>query len=223
MLRFEDVAWAPSANDEAVLSGLSFELKSAEWWGLTGSSGGGKTTLLSLAAGLLKPDSGTITLFGEELSRKTDDELSQMRLGRLGLIFQHYHLDDTRTSLENILLPGYFFSTPWFELKEKARSLGVRLGLDEHLNKPVSVLSGGQRQRVAVARALLGDPELILADEPTGALDGPTADLVLDLLDEQCQRGAAVLTVTHDEALLKRCGHCRELSGGRLHAVEARI
>ncbi len=220
MLRFEDVSWAPAASDECVLQGLSFQLEAGEWLALTGSSGGGKTTLLSLAAGLLKADGGQIELFGQNLSSLTDDQLSQLRLGRVGMVFQHYHLDDTRTTLENILLPGYFLDKPWFELKEKASVLAGKLGLKEHLDKQVSVLSGGQRQRVAVARALLCSPEMILADEPTGALDGPTADLVLGLLAEQREQGVALLTVTHDDALLKCCTRSQELKAGRLQAVE---
>jgi putative ABC transport system ATP-binding protein len=152
-----------------VLEEVSLELSAGQWLTVTGPSGGGKTTLLSLAAGLL-----------------------------------------------NILLPGYFCKTPWLELRDRCEELAGHLQLTDHLDKKVSVLSGGQRQRVAVARALLLRPRLILADEPTGALDRPTAQLVLDLLDAENRKGAALLTVTHDPALLERSAGSLDLHAGRL-------
>ena len=135
---------------------------------------------------------------------------------RIGLVFQNYHLDDSRSALENILLPGYFAQSNWHELTTRARGLGERLGLAEHLHKPASVLSGGQRQRVAVCRALLHSPQLILADEPTGALDQESADLVLKVLAEQVADGAALVTVTHDSAVLSHADLCLTFHDGRL-------
>lgn len=220
LLQFQQVSWTPPSGREPVLNELDLQLESSEWLAITGSSGGGKTTLLSLAAGLLHPDAGSVTLFGTNLGAQTDDQLSQLRLGRVGLVFQNYHLDDTRSAGENILLPGYFLPNTWFELKQRCQALAKHLGLEGQLEKPVSVLSGGQRQRVAVARALLSQPELILADEPTGALDGPTADLVLQLFATEQERGAGLITVTHNRALLERCGRAIELSEGRLEKAE---
>lgn len=219
-LSLRGVGWQPPQTSRsgsvAVLEGVNLEVAKGEWLAITGPSGGGKTTLLSLAAGLLKPGQGQVTLLGHDLSSIADADLARLRAGSLGMIFQNYHLDDSRSTEGNILLPGYFCQRPWFDLKTRCAELAGRLQLTEHLAQPVSVLSGGQRQRVAVARALLLKPELILADEPTGALDRPTANLVLDLLDSENEAGATLLTITHDPVLLERADRSVELQSGLL-------
>lgn len=221
VLALRGVGWHPPAISrsaaQAVLDGVDLELRQGEWLAVTGPSGGGKTTLLSLAAGLLKPSRGQVYLFGKALTELSESELATLRAGQIGMIFQSYHLDDTRSAGENILLPGYFCKEPWLVLRERCRELAARLNLTEQLEKPVSVLSGGQRQRVAVARALLLKPRLILADEPTGALDQPTAKLVLDLFDSENQAGAALLTITHDPVLLERADRSLNLHLGRVN------
>ena len=220
VLELSAVGWTPKSTgrEEAspILSDVDFRVEAGEWVVLTGPSGSGKTTLLSLAAGLLKPSQGSVELLGENLARISDDRLAELRAGSLGLIFQGFHLDDSRTTGDNILLPAYFSNRPWFELRERAGELATQLGLGDHLHKDVSVLSGGQRQRVAVARSLLLKPKFILADEPTGALDRPTANLVLDLLEKEKERGTALLTVTHDTALQERADRIFSLRDGRL-------
>lgn len=228
VLALHSVAWLPPSaakgGTHPVLEGVDLQLAAGEWLAITGPSGGGKTTLLSLAAGLLRPSRGEVELFGRALAQLSETELAGMRAGALGMIFQGYHLDDTRSTGDNILLPGYFCDLPWFDLKTRCAQLAEKLDLTEHLEKPVSVLSGGQRQRVAVARALLLRPKLILADEPTGALDRPTAQLVLDLFDIENQAGASLLTITHDPVLLERADRSVQLESGRLQpapAVEA--
>lgn len=182
----------------------------------TGPSGVGKTTLLSLVAGLLKPLNGTILLLGKDITKLSDEEVSALRLGPVGLMFQSFHLDDSRTTLDNILLPGYFSKHTWHELTQRARMLGARLGLDKKLDGPVSVLSGGQRQRVALARALLLSPQLLLADEPTGALDQETTEVVLDLLSDEVKSGMSILSVTHDQHVLERADEVYQLSDSGL-------
>lgn len=220
MVALKGVSWAPPAQarsgPEPVLDEVNLELADGEWLAVTGPSGGGKTTLLSLAAGLLTPTSGTVSLFGRALGELSPAELAALRAERLGMIFQNYHLDDSRSCQENILLPGYFGQKSWHELKTRCAQLAAHLELTEHLDKPVSVLSGGQRQRVAVARALLVRPQLILADEPTGALDRPTAELVLELLASENRDGASLLTITHDPAVLNRAARSVHLQHGRL-------
>ena len=207
------------AGDPPILKDLSLEVVSGRWIAITGPSGSGKTTLLSICAGLLRPTEGQVSLFGEKLSGLTDPEISRLRGSRIGLVFQNYHLDDSRSALENILLPSYFGQSNWHEMTGRARKLGERLGLSDHLDKPASVLSGGQRQRVAVCRALLHSPQLILADEPTGALDQETADLVLQVLAEQVSDGASLLTVTHDSAVLSHADLCLAFDNGQLREV----
>ena len=220
VLALSAVTWHPPSPLRTgalpILDGVDLELAEGEWVAVSGPSGGGKTTLLSLAAGLLLPSSGQVSLFGRSLVQLTQLELAALRAGSIGMIFQNYHLDDTRSAVDNILLPGYFCKVPWFDLRKRCAELAERLRLTDHLEKPVSVLSGGQRQRVAVARALLLKPRLILADEPTGALDRPTAGLVLDLLDSENQGGASLLTITHDSVLLDRADRSVELQDGRL-------
>jgi putative ABC transport system ATP-binding protein len=220
VLSLRGVGWQTPGKARAVvqtvLEEIDLELAEGEWLAVTGPSGGGKTTLLSLAAGLLEPTAGQVALLDKPLPELEQAELGAMRSGSVGMIFQGYHLDDSRSARENILLPGYFSKRPWFELKSRCQELAGILRLSDHLDKPVSVLSGGQRQRVAVARALLMKPRLVLADEPTGALDRPTARLVLDLLDAENQAGAALLTITHDPVLLERANRVVELNEGRL-------
>ncbi len=222
-LELRELVWAPpdgSRRQEPdaphLLQGVDLELLPGCWAAITGESGGGKTSLLSLAAGLLEPHSGTVTIFGQNLGALGDDEVSRLRRDRVGLLFQQYQLDEAQSAQENVLLPGYFSNAPWFELRTRSEELSARLGLTPHLKKPASVLSGGQRQRVALARALLLKPGLLLADEPTGALDATTADSVLSLFCELRDEGLAVVTVTHDPKILELCDLHLELRGGKL-------
>ena len=183
---------------------------------ITGPSGCGKTTLLSMAAGLLKVDSGQITLFGQSLDELGEAEVASLR-SQVGLVFQNYHLDDTRSTEENILLAGFFSEKPWSELRQRAESLAASLDLTDCLPKKVSVLSGGQKQRVAIARALVNSPALLLADEPTGALDRRNAQAVLDLFEaERSERKMSILAVTHDEAVQVRASQVLRIANGSL-------
>lgn len=222
-LRFCDLTWGiPGYLSDGVpplFQGLDLQLEPGKWTALTGPSGTGKTTILSIAAGLLRPVAGRVELFGVDLGSLDDKALAGLRANRLGLIFQNYHLDDCRTARENVLLAGFFCERGWHELEKRASELLTRLGLGSFGQKPVSVLSGGQRQRVAVARALLNEPDLILADEPTGALDQETAELVLEVLSEAVGRGAALFTVTHSSTLLKRADKAYSFLDGRLEVA----
>lgn len=215
-LELSGVGWTPPGAPSAVLDQIDLRLEAGQWLAITGASGGGKTTLLSIAAGLLRPSTGSVCLFGQPLAREGRYRGAELRAGKVGLIFQNYQLDDSRSCVDNILLPGYFSSQAWYELRQRAAALAERLGLTAHLHKPVSVLSGGQRQRVAVARALLLRPRLVLADEPTGALDQVHAELVLELLQTELGEEAAFLAVTHDSEVLERSQRRLELVEGRL-------
>lgn len=208
------------AGDPPLLRGLDLQVKPAEWVALTGPSGVGKTTLLSLSAGLLKPVRGEVTLFGHSVTTTPDAQISRLRSRRVGLIFQGYQLDDGRSVLDNILLPAYFSDGAWSRWRERARHLAEQLEISELLDKVVSVLSGGQRQRVAVARAVVSSPDLILADEPTGALDRNNADLVLGLLSAEASRGVGIVTVSHDGAVIERADRVLTFHEGRLSEVE---
>lgn len=222
-LSVDAISWGPAsaikAGDPPLLKSLSLRVPSGSWVALTGPSGVGKTTFLSLCAGLLRPLEGEISLLGKPLSTMVDSEQSLLRSAELGLIFQNYQLDDSRTTLDNILLPAYFSQSVWKDLRDRALSLATQMGLGDHTDKPASVLSGGQRQRVAVARALLNQPSLILADEPTGALDKETAQKVLDVLAEQVTSGTSLLVVTHDPQVLERAELVYRFHSGKLELV----
>jgi putative ABC transport system ATP-binding protein len=219
-LEIKELSWgipgALEAGEPPIIEGLNLRVEPGSWVTLTGPSGVGKTTMLSLCAGLLRPDSGEVRLFEHSLRDLSDSQISELRATKLGLIFQNYHLDDSRTTLENILLPGYFGKLNWRRLTETAVELAEQLGLTEQLSKSVSVLSGGQRQRVALARALIVSPELVLADEPTGALDDETAQIVLNILSQRVNGGMSVLSVTHDRLVLDRSDVQYRLVGGAL-------
>lgn len=207
VLQVEQLTWGPSSSlrdgDAPLIDSVGLQVSAGSWVALTGPSGVGKTTFLNLCAGLLKPLSGRVCLFGQDLSQLRDSELSRLRSADVGLMFQSYQLDCTKTTLENILLPAYFASCPWHETKSRAEKLAADLGLGPHLKKSASVLSGGQKQRVALARALLLSPRLLLADEPTGALDEETAGTVLTIFAELARKGVTLLCVTHDQAVLE--------------------
>ena len=219
----QNLSWGPAqsvkAGDPPILEDLNFEVRVGSWVGLTGPSGVGKTTFLSLCAGLLQALSGVITLFGRPITELNDREMSKFRAEVLGLVFQNFQLDDTKSTLENILLAGYFSRQSWNSLENKAKNLAAILDLSSHLSKPTSVLSGGQRQRVAIARALLRGPKLLLCDEPTGALDESTAQTVLELLSEEQSQGMTLITVTHSHKTLERCDAHFEFSERTLKRV----
>lgn len=223
-LQVEGLCWKVEGSDRSgdppILQALGLSLEAGRWLALSGPSGVGKTTFLSLCAGLLRPTSGSVSVFGVPLEKCEEEEVARLRADKLGLLFQNYHLDDTRSCLDNILLPGYFSTRPWRELQTRAKQLAERLGLSEHLDKPASVLSGGQRQRVGLARALLCHPAMLLADEPTGALDRETAEGVLGLLSELRQEGVTLVTVTHDPAVLQVADYHYTFSGGRLLEIK---
>lgn len=213
------VAASLKAGDPPIFENLNLRVQAGEWIAVTGPSGVGKTTFLSLCAGLLQATSGSVKLLDHDVAQTSDELLSRLRAHGVGLVFQNYHLDDSRTALENILLPGYFASINWHELNARAHVLGEKLDLVAHLQKPASVLSGGQRQRVAIARALIGAPRLLLADEPTGALDRDTAKAVLSLLSEQVSQGVAIVSVTHDRAVMERANRHYRFHSGALEEM----
>lgn len=223
-LRFVTLSWGVPGllrdGEPPLFQDLNLELEPSRWVALIGPSGTGKTTLLSLAAGLMRPTSGRVELFGRDLAKLKDAEVAALRAEKLGLIFQNYHLDDSKSALENVLLGGYFSNKGWRELSNRAKSLLDRLGLKEYSGRRVSVLSGGQRQRVAVARALLNEPKLLLADEPTGALDVESAALVFSLIDEAVTAGTAVLAVTHSDLVIERASEVYQLESRSLQAAK---
>ncbi len=201
---------APNAPVQEVLCGVDLKIDAGETLAITGPSGCGKSTLLHVLGTLDRPDAGTVTLFGEDPGKMDEAGLSRLRANRIGFIFQLHHLLPHLSALENVLVPTLAGAekTDRKAAAERARKLLDRVGLSAHADKKPSQLSGGEQQRVAVVRALIRQPGLLLADEPTGALDTATGRSLMDLLLElNAELQTALVVVTHDPklaALMKR-------------------
>ncbi|MGC4044561.1 MAG: ABC transporter ATP-binding protein [Armatimonas sp.] len=205
-----------------VLRGVNLTLESGARAAIVGPSGCGKSTLLNILGTLEAPDSGEVRLSGESLSGRTETDLAKIRRERLGWVFQLHHLLPQCTALENTLIPTLSapLSRPRREPAEvRAKRLLTRVGLSGREGHFPAQLSGGERQRVAVVRALINEPEILLADEPTGALDAAAADALADLLLELNQEeGVALLVITHAPELATRLGTTWRLIEGKLQA-----
>lgn len=210
---------APGAPEQRVLAGLDLSVAAGETLSISGSSGCGKSTVLNLLGTLDEPDSGAVKLFGQEVPYGDEGALSALRANRLGFIFQLHHLLPQCSALENVLIPtlGGAVRPDRAKSLERAHRLLGRVGLGAHLDKRPAQLSGGERQRVAVVRALIREPGLLLADEPTGALDAASASSLIDLLLElNAEEGTALVLVTHDPALAGRMARRYRLVDGLL-------
>lgn len=204
-----------AAGPLQVLHEVSFSLDAGESMAILGPSGSGKSTLLGLCAGLDRPSGGEVRLAGEALEQLDEDGLAALRNRAVGFVFQNFQLLPTLTALDNVTVP--------LELRgdREARRRGVELlrqvGLGDRLDHYPVQLSGGEQQRVAIARAFINEPRVLFADEPTGNLDGATAERVRELLFEiNAARGASLVLVTHDETLARRTGRILRLRGGRV-------
>src|SRR5207245_869908 len=188
-----------------------------------GPSGCGKSTLLNMIAGLDRPTAGTVVVQGEDLGRKNETRLALFRRHRIGMIFQFFNLLDDLPALDNVAIAGQLTGTPARESRKRALELLDELGVAARRNSYPNQLSGGERQRVAVARALMNRPALLLADEPTGALDSRSGEQVMDLLLDLNQIGQTLLLVTHDQRLATQCAsRLIEVADGRV-ARESRL
>ncbi|MEU6707613.1 ABC transporter ATP-binding protein [Streptomyces wuyuanensis] len=191
----------------AALDGVSLEIRSGEAVAVMGPSGSGKSTLLNMVAGLDRPTSGTVTVHGEDLGGMNETGLALFRRRRIGMIFQFFNLLDDLSALDNVALAAQLTGTPASRARARALDLLDELGIADRRNAYPAVLSGGERQRVAAARALINRPAVLLADEPTGALDSHAGEQVMDLLLDLNQIGQTLLLVTHDERMAARCAN----------------
>src|SRR3954452_13425148 len=199
------------------LDELTLTIGEGEWVAITGPSGSGKTTLLNILSGLDRPTSGKVRVGGVDLATLSPRELARYRQQTVGLVFQQFHLIPYLTALENVMLAQYVHSmTDRGEAEEALR----RVGLGERLGHLPSQLSGGEQQRVCIARALINQPPLILADEPTGNLDAVNEAIVMSLLADLHQRGHTLILVTHDPSIAARAGREIRLEHGRLATPE---
>lgn len=207
------------APETPVLKGVSLNLAAGEAAAIVGPSGSGKSTLLNIIGTLDKPDSGRVLLNGKELTALSEDELARVRSRDIGMIFQLHHLLPQCTTLENVLIPTLAEGPEKrSEAPEsRAQRLLERVGLAGRFNHRPGQLSGGERQRVAVVRALINEPKLLLADEPTGALDQKSADMLADLLVElNREESVALLVITHSAELAGRMGRIYQMRDGIL-------
>lgn len=179
------------------LSNVSFSVEEGEYVAIMGESGSGKTTLLNILASLDKPTSGEVLLQGQNIVSIKEKDISAFRRKNLGFVFQDFNLLDTFSLQDNIFLPLVLSKTAYPEMKQKMLPIARKLGIQDILQKYPYEVSGGQKQRVAVARALISDPKLILADEPTGALDSKSTDQLLSLFSKINQEGQTIVMVTH--------------------------
>lgn len=203
------------AGPVEILKRVDLDVAPGESIAIVGPSGSGKTSLLMIMAGLERATSGSVQVAGHEFMQMGEDQLALMRGRNIGIVFQSFHLVPTMTALENVALPLEFAGKA--DAFRTARTLLDEVGLSHRVDHFPAQLSGGEQQRVALARALSPSPQILLADEPTGNLDGQTGEHVVGLLfDLQRRRQATLILVTHDTRLAKRCGRVLSMADGRI-------
>lgn len=202
-----------SAGPVDILRGIDLTITAGESVSVVGPSGAGKSTMMMIMAGLEQPSSGSVQVAGQELTELDEDALALFRRDHVGIVFQAFHLVATMTALENVAIPLEFAGRG--DAFAQARSGLEAVGLGHRIGHYPSQLSGGEQQRVALARALAGEPDLLLADEPTGNLDGVTGGQIMDLLfDLSARRGATLVLITHDMQLAARCQRRIQVADG---------
>jgi lipoprotein-releasing system ATP-binding protein len=210
------------ATKVKVLKGVDLSVKKGEFVAIIGASGSGKSTLLHILGALDRPDKGVVRFENQDLSRLGSWELNKFRNKMVGFVFQFYHLLDELNVLENVYLPamasksilGWFGSRKW--AKNRARELLGQLGLSERAGHKPYQLSGGERQRVAIGRALMNEPKLLLADEPTGNLDSATGNGILEVLEKLNDEGQTIVMVTHDDRIARKAARTVTLADGKI-------
>ncbi|MGV0373254.1 ABC transporter ATP-binding protein [Corynebacterium pilbarense] len=209
-------------SELTVLHGVDFYADQGEFVSIVGPSGCGKSTLMNLIGMLDRPTEGAYAFNGEPVYAKEDKELASYRSKNIGFIFQNFNLIGRMDALQNVAMPMMYAGVERKERDERAAELLDRMGMGDRLHHNPNELSGGQKQRVAIARSLANDPDLLLADEPTGALDSKTGRMVMDLFHELNQElGKAIVFITHNPELAEETGRVVEMKDGRIAGVRA--
>ena len=203
-----------------VLKNVSFSMEEGEYVAVMGPSGSGKTTLMNIVGCLDQATSGTFWLDGQDMSACSENELSDIRLKKIGFVFQNFQLLPRQTALENVELPLTYAGVSRKERRERAAQALARVGLEDRMQFRPSQLSGGQKQRVAIARALVNHPKILLADEPTGALDSTSGQQVMDLFQSLNEEGVSILMITHDREIAGYAGRMVSIRDGILRLEE---
>ena len=216
MIEIKDLhkSYKMGANSLHVLKGLNFNIEEGELVAIMGSSGSGKSTLLNILGMLDELDEGSYTLDGVPIKNLNETKAAKYRNKFLGFVFQSFNLINYKSAMENVALPLYYQKVPRKEREEKALKYLAQVGLREWADHLPNELSGGQKQRVAIARAMAAEPKVLLADEPTGALDSTTSYEVMDLIQKINDNGNTILVVTHEEDIAKMCKRIVHLKDG---------
>lgn len=217
IIRLEDV-WKIYHMDEVnvpALSGMNIDIKKGEFVAVVGPSGSGKSTCMNLIGCLDIPTRGKVFLEHHDISKLSESDLAQIRGMKIGFVFQTFNLIPTLTALDNVMLPMTFQGIPRNQRMEIAKNLLIKVGLEYRINHLPGELSGGERQRVAIARALSNNPEVILADEPTGNLDSKTGNEIIDMLKILNKEGKTIVMVTHDTSITKHAKRIIHIKDGK--------
>ena len=203
-------------EDVPILKDVSLSIEKGEYLAIMGPSGSGKSTLMNIIGCLDKPTSGEFTLDGKDMLALTDNELSEIRAHKIGFVFQSFQLLKGETAIQNVMLPLSFAGVKRNLRRDIAHKALERVGLAERVNFLPTQLSGGQKQRVAIARALVNNPDIILADEPTGALDQKSGKSVMELFGQLNREGVTIVLITHDENVGKRANRLLHIVDGEI-------
>ncbi len=225
IIRMNNVIKTYAMKDTPVyaLRGISFSIEQGEYVAIMGPSGSGKSTCMNMIGCLDRPSGGTVEINGKNTADMTEAQLAELRNRTVGFVFQQYHLLPAMTVLENVMLPLRYQGIDRRERKERAQAALERMGLQNRLSHLPHELSGGQKQRVAIARATVTNPHIILADEPTGALDTETGEQVLALFSEINSRGTTIIVVTHNPEIGERTPRCIHILDGKIEQDTNRV